>query len=577
MSLDTYVRALGPLPPLLTVVGLGDGALLDALARSGWRGRVVAFEPRTGLRAARLEHPTYRAWTTDGRLQVIEGPEYYGGVDACLAVSGVELKALAEPGFATRFPDDTRVALNAMLRAVRSVRANSASRQRHAGVYRENTLRNAAALAREGDITALVGAAPGVPAIIVAAGPSLDAQLDALRAAQDRALIICVDTALRPLTAAGIAPHLCVAVDPTATNANHLVDVSGAESTWLVAEGSVDPHAIAAFAGRIFACRIARHDPWPRLESRGFSVGTLRAWGSVLTSAMDLALHVGAKEIAFAGADLSFPGGRPYCRGTTFEQAWRRIADWGTPLDQQWQANLDGWSIAQEPNTLGQPERTAPHLIAFRDWIRERAAALRGVRVTNASPAGILHGPEIEQAPLASLLERWPPLDMRGRIAARWQPRPELARALTELAPFEPSRTGVITPSHDAPPVTTWRQPDPVTMPLVRLTIPRARVHRHAGGWFTFTFRTRAGRRWMAQRYAGEPRLFEDDRQLTARDTIDATAPAGSFAMTLDEIGFKPFGNADPRFDGPPFVLELPDDIANYESLPLDLVLQHGL
>src|SRR6185436_528369 len=120
---------------------------------------------------------------------------------------------------------------------------------------------------REGDVADLQGALESTPAVVVGAGPSLDSQLDALRALAGRAAIIAVDTALRPLLAAGITPHIVVAVDPSSINASHLVDVTGSESVFLVAEASVDPHAIAAFRERVFACRVASHDPWPMLEA----------------------------------------------------------------------------------------------------------------------------------------------------------------------------------------------------------------------------------------------------------------------------------------------------------------------
>lgn len=567
MTLDAYVASLGPLPPLLTVVGLGDGALLDAFDRSGWKGRMVAFEPDTTLRTQLRAGASCRAWLGSDRLRIVDGPDYRSGVEACLAFSGPELRALAEPSFAHRFPEDTRLALQAMARAVRSVRANAESKRRHAEIYARNTLRNAPTLATEGNITALAGFAKDLPVVVVAAGPSLDAQLAALKQAQDRAVIICVDTALRPLTAAGIRPQFVVAVDPTSLNASHLVEVSGSEATWLVAEASVDPHAIGAFTGRVFACRVGDHDPWPSLQAQGFNVGTIRAWGSVLTSAIDLALQMGTTTVAIAGADLAFTDRRPYCRGTTFEQNWTRIADWGTPLTDQWAASIAGWPLVEELDVTGVPQRTAPHLVAFRDWIVEQASTFPKVRFINVSNAGILRGDRIEVGSLEALANSWPTVDIRERIAA-------LRPAGVSARPVE-----VIEAPIEAPPLTTWRQADPVTMPLVRMRMPRARIHPHADGYFTFAIRTRAGRRWMAQRYVGEPRLYEDRQQLQAVDTIELlrAAPAGTYAMTLDEIAFKPLSEEDPRHDGAPMLLELPADIANYEALPIDLVLQRGL
>ncbi len=52
-----------------------------------------------------------------------------------------------------------------------------------------------------------------VPAIIVAAGPSLDKNIEELKRAKGKALIVATDTALRALTAHGITPDFAVILD----------------------------------------------------------------------------------------------------------------------------------------------------------------------------------------------------------------------------------------------------------------------------------------------------------------------------------------------------------------------------
>ena len=49
----------------------------------------------------------------------------------------------------------------------------------------------------------------------MAAGPDLDARLDLVRAAKGRALVICVNNALRSLARAGIEPDVCLTMDHT--------------------------------------------------------------------------------------------------------------------------------------------------------------------------------------------------------------------------------------------------------------------------------------------------------------------------------------------------------------------------
>src|SRR5439155_23928291 len=131
---------------------------------------------------------------------------------------------------------------------------------------------------------------------------------------------------VRPLLAAGIPPHVAVAVDPSDLNAQHLRDLPDTRGVWLVAEASVDPTVFPQFARRTFTFRVSNHHPWPWLDEHGLGRGQLQAWGSVLTTAFDLACKAGCNPIVFAGADLAYTGGLLYCRNTVYEPEWSHLA-----------------------------------------------------------------------------------------------------------------------------------------------------------------------------------------------------------------------------------------------------------
>src|SRR5690606_29534003 len=143
---------------------------------------------------------------------------------------------------------------------------------------------------------------------------------------------------------------------------------------------------------RTLFCRLGDHAPWEWLRQHDVDVGTLRAWGSVLTAAFDLAVRSGANPIIFAGADLAFSGGQPYARGTTNEEDWAREVAWGTTLAEVWSGIVNSWAPLEAPGIDGTAVPTAAHLQAFRDWIVERSLTLTDRRIINASGRGILHG-----------------------------------------------------------------------------------------------------------------------------------------------------------------------------------------
>lgn len=376
----------------LFFVGADVAALGTALAERGWQGRVIHLAPPA-----------------------------FGGLDRLAA----SIEADAERPVVVLQPEVVRLHAEAVKQSARAIgkawfgaRANQEARRQNAGRYLLNTLRNLDTIAAEGDVAALVDSCSGMPALVVAAGPSLDRNLPDIRCHRDKAIVIAVDTALRPLLAAGVHPDFVVAADPTEANARHLVDLPSCPSTYLVAEGSIDPEAFGHFSGHTFTFSVADHHPWPWIRSAGLARGRLRAWGSVLTTAYDFALRIGCGPIVFAGADLAFSEGRPYASGTTYDEEWQRAEAWGDRLADVWATQIAQWPATSESSVDGGVARTAPHLRSFRDWIVESAAA-SGRATFNATPGGILKGPGIVQRSLDDAFSSLPPLESIGGVIAK--------------------------------------------------------------------------------------------------------------------------------------------------------------
>lgn len=398
-------------PPVVVIIAAGLGYLAEAAAARWRRATLVVVEPDAAVAAAaRRRLPgLYDA----ARMRLLVGPAYEGAEEIWRVFdrSGGAVDAppmLADPVLARAWPARVREAARLVGRAVAAARMNAEARAQNGGRYLVNTLRNARHLVLGPNPAGLAGRFPNVPAIVVGAGPSLTRTMPALRRLADRALVIATDTAWRPLVAAGVHPHLVVAVDPTPENGRHLRHVPEAPGTWIIAEASVDPPSLAPHAGRVAPFRVAAHQPWPWLIAHGFDTVTLRAWGSVLTPAFDLALMCGCAPVVFVGADLAFTDGRPYCRGTTMEDEWARHTARGVTLRQVWANTLASRPLVTLPSITGALVQTAPHLVEFRDWIAARAAEVVPGRVVNASGDGILFGAGVTLATLDEVLASRP-------------------------------------------------------------------------------------------------------------------------------------------------------------------------
>ena len=171
--------------------------------------------------------------------------------------------------------------------------------------WMRNSLLNLPSLLRSQRFDALEGQFAGETAVVVAAGPSLDAALPILRALAGRAAIIAVGTALKPLLKAGVQPDFVVAVDwdPKGWRQFDGADPGGA---FLITESITCPKVVELFAGRCFffsSPALPEYNTW--LQSFGALAGSLAVGGTVSLSALDAAARMGFAKVVAFGLDLA--------------------------------------------------------------------------------------------------------------------------------------------------------------------------------------------------------------------------------------------------------------------------------
>ncbi|MCR5606097.1 MAG: DUF115 domain-containing protein [Treponema sp.] len=157
-----------------------------------------------------------------------------------------------------------------------------------------------------------------LPVVMIAAGPSLESLLPHLKEIKKRAIIVCVDTALRTCLKAGVEPDFIVLVDPQYWAYRHIAGLK-AKSSILIAESAVYPAALRFDCKEIIMCS-SLFPLGKYFESIFYKKGELGAGGSVSTTAWDFARITGCKEIFVAGLDLGYSGKNTHVRGCSFEE-----------------------------------------------------------------------------------------------------------------------------------------------------------------------------------------------------------------------------------------------------------------
>jgi hypothetical protein len=209
----------------------------------------------------------------------------------------------------------------------------------------ENVLENLPAVMEAAPVDCLLsGRAPG-PAVVVAAGPSLDKNISTLKGFEDRFLIIAVDAAVMPLVRSGIVPDLVVSVDPNPINGRKFDAVPPHlfSRIPLVFDPTVCPSIPARFHGAKFVFGAPNQLSRWALSLMGgateFPIGF-----TVSHFAFFLARAMGADPIIFAGLDLAIsPEGdhAKHCQTT-------------------WSADLNDPRLITVPGIHGDPVPTFP-------------------------------------------------------------------------------------------------------------------------------------------------------------------------------------------------------------------------
>ncbi len=144
----------------------------------------------------------------------------------------------------------------------------------------------------------------GRPAIIVAAGPSLEMNVHLLREVGDRAVIIACDAMLKGLLKRGITPHAIVSVERIPDLYHLFEDIPEAEveDVWFCACPVVYANNFDVYPGpKVIAYRNFSHFKWLRVDK-----GILDSGPSVIFLGTKLAEKMGCNPIILIGQDLAY-------------------------------------------------------------------------------------------------------------------------------------------------------------------------------------------------------------------------------------------------------------------------------
>ncbi len=263
---------------------------------------------------------------------------------------------------------------------------NKNTLKRFGKVWVRNLLKNIPRLIETPGISLFENFFSGIPACVIAGGPSLDAMLPYLKEIRKHCVLVAVDTSLRGCLAYGVIPDILVVVDPQYWNSRHMDHCTASDSI-LVSESSTHPSIFRIHKGPAFFC--SSLFPLGRFIEQDTGIkGKLGAGGSVATTAWDLCRYMGNSPVIFTGLDLGFPGMATHFKSSFFEERLLYLANRLQPAETAQFRYLYEAAPFLIENNRGSTVLTDKRLIVYKRWFEQQMKIHTGTITKTLSSRG---------------------------------------------------------------------------------------------------------------------------------------------------------------------------------------------
>lgn len=352
---------------------------------------VIIIEPEPQFFRASLHTSDLTSLMNAARVEIVCGyqPEIIQAslmkvVDIFLAS---ELHILLPP-FAEYYPSDVLQTIKTELQRLIETKQRMLNHMGEMGVLcQTHIVQNIPTVSQSVFPHQLKSQLKGEPAIIVAAGPSLDRNIHQLKEIHNQSWIFAVDTSAKVLLQQGIKSHFIVTKDPTDLNANHLLTLSIPQDIVIAFDPQISPQVLSNRENTLMCMPNRNHAIHEYLTGVEINKDDeLPLSNNVALAAFNLAVHAGCSPIIFVGLDLCFTPGSSHASGTSLQSNVEIMNDGNAIRYSRGEATDSVSTILVE----GVDGKMYPTTSNFLDAIRllERLIQQSGVPCIDASEGG---------------------------------------------------------------------------------------------------------------------------------------------------------------------------------------------
>jgi hypothetical protein len=267
--------------------------------------------------------------------------------------------------------------------------------RRFSNLFYSNFIENIPHILESINIKELFNKFQNKPAIIVSAGPSLAKNVELLKGIKNKAVIICVGTALRVLLDKGIKPDLVITVDPAIVNYRHFENIEF-DDIPLVYYSCANPQILQKHKGEKIVFKSQDIYLGKTMDTYMKNIERLNSGGSVAHNALDLAIKMGGDPIIFIGQDLAYTDNKTHSEGTVYENDSLENIEGNNKLVISKKVNMEDGSheIKEEKKTVvvkdiyGNNVITDEVLYSYLKWLENVVEANNDRLYINATEGG---------------------------------------------------------------------------------------------------------------------------------------------------------------------------------------------
>jgi len=219
-----------------------------------------------------------------------------------------------------------------------------------------------------------------IPSIIVSGGPSLDKNIETIRHASGKAVIIGVDTSLKPLLSKGVTPNIVVTLESHDVNYKKIegIETQCIRDISLVFDPEGNYRIPKKFSGpKFFINTMNTFSDW--LISLSTDLPDFPRMLTVSNTAFCLARYLGCNPIVLTGFDFSFPEDKHHAEGSSMT----------------WKPDFEGGQFEEIDSIYGHKVKTIDQFIYMRNCLEREIAKTKALCIDATEGGALIRGTEI--------------------------------------------------------------------------------------------------------------------------------------------------------------------------------------